>query len=118
MGVQAGEGLVQEHYVGVNSQSASQRYTLLATAGKVSRAIVSCLEQVGGGQCVLSALLDFCIGQLAQAQGEGHVFINAHMGPYGEGLENHAEITVFGGSIVMLFRRRKQAVAYPHLTIG
>ena len=101
-GVQVGQGFVQQHDLGVGDDGPCQSDTLLLPAGQIGRIDVFHSVKACMVQRFLYPFADLIMGNFFDLQGEGHVFKNIHMGPYGKSLEYHAKSPVFRGNIQVL----------------
>ena len=117
MRVQAGQRLVEQHDVGPDHQRTRQCDPLLAATREIIRTALRRRQQIGVAQRLFGARHDFGIGQLAHAQGEGHVLEHRQMRPDREGLKHHAEIALLGRQVILLLARRQQLVTDPDFTL-
>ncbi|MNL20251.1 hypothetical protein D3C87_1414900 [compost metagenome] len=73
LGVQVGQGLVQQQHGRADDQRAGQRHALPLATGKLARIAVGMLVQLHQRQRFAHALLAFGAFDLAHLQAEGHV---------------------------------------------
>ena len=99
LGVQGGEGLVEKQQGGLQEQGAGNGDTLLLAAGELAGILLFRAAHADQGQAVLHGLVDLGLGDLAQLQAEGQVFINGHVGPEVIALEYHGRGALFGGQV-------------------
>ena len=100
LGVQVGEGLVQEEDLGVTDDGTAQGNTLPLAAGQSLGLAVQQVGDVQDAGSLFHAALDLILGGLAQLQAEGHVVVHSHVGVQGVVLEHHGDIAVLGGDII------------------
>ena len=79
LGVQVGQGFVEEQHAGLNDQGAGEGYALLLAAGElVGEAVFHALE-AHELEHVEYLLADLVLGNLAQLQAVGHVVVDVQV---------------------------------------
>ncbi len=104
-GVECGEGFVQEQDLGLADDGAGEGDALLLAAGKLGRFAVLQSSQRNEIQGVFDAVFNLRLGEAAHAEAEGDVFIDAHVGEEGVGLENLVDVALVRwetGDVVMV----------------
>ncbi len=100
LGVQIGEGLIHQHDLGVADNGPANGHPLALAAGQglgLSVQILGDAQDLGG---LPYLLVDLLLGELTKLQGEGHIFIDRHMGIKSVALEDHGNVPVLGGHVV------------------
>ena len=97
LGVQVGEGLIQQQNGGTGHQSPGQGHPLLLTAGELPGITLVHAGKLYQSEHVLHPLTDLVFGQLLELQTKGHVFKNRHVGEQRVILEENADIAAVGG---------------------
>ena len=100
LGIQVGEGLVEEEDLGLAHDGPAYGDPLALPAGKGFGLAVQELLDVQDFRRVLDPLVDLGLGKLPQGETESHVLINGHVGVKGVVLEDHGNVPVFGGKVV------------------
>ena len=106
LGVEVGEGLVEEEGDGVADDGAADGGALALAAGELAGAAVEelvDLEQAGG---VGDALGDLGAGEAGVLEAEGEVLAHGHVRVEGVGLEDHGEAAVGGAGLRDVAGRR------------
>ena len=96
-GVEVAEGFVEEEALGADGEGAGEGYALLLAAGKLIGAAVLEMIHLDEGEGFGDALVALGVLDFANAQAEGDIFGDGHMGPEGVALEDHAGVTAVGG---------------------
>ena len=109
LGVQVGQGLVQQQQGGLCHQGAGQGHALLLAAGQLAGNALGVLNQVHGLQHTFDLLPDGGLIHFFDGQGIGHIVEHGHVGPHSVGLKHHADVA--------LFRLEKHLAAGHHLVI-
>ena len=97
LGVQVGQGLVQQQQLRLRDQGPGQGHALLLTAGQLGGQAVRVLAQMDDGQHPADVFLDRLPGRFFDGQRVGHVVKHVHVRPDGVGLEHHADVPLFRG---------------------
>jgi len=100
LGVEVGEGFVQEENRRLADDSPTQGDALALAARKLPWLALEQLldaEDLGG---FVYALADLRLGRPAQRQAEGHVVVDGHVWVESVGLEDHGDVAVLGGDVV------------------
>ncbi len=95
--VEGREGLVQQEQPGTQGQRSGDGYSLLLTAGELSRPAVVVADQVGLCQCLGHPTSDLALGDSLHFQPEGDVVVHREMRKQGIVLEYVADRPILGG---------------------
>ena len=98
LGIEGGQGLVEQEHARLNGQGAGQGHPLLLAAGHLVRV----LGRLGGQPHQLELLqgpgASLLAPDLAHAQAEGHVVQRRHVREEAVALEDHAHVALLGGN--------------------
>ena len=112
LGIQVGQGLVQQEDCRVTNHCTAQSNTLTLTTGQsLGLAVQQVLDLQDLGSLV-HALVDLVLRGLAQLQTESDVLVNGHVGVQSVALEHHGDITILRGNVV------DQTAADVHFALG
>ena len=101
--VQIGQRLVQEEHAGLADQGARQRHPLLLPARQIRGGALVQLLEPHQPERVPHAAADLGPRDAPDLEGVGDIAINAHVGPEGVALEDHAQSALVGGDGEALF---------------
>ena len=96
LGIQVGQGLVQQQDMGPGHQRSCQGHPLLLAAGKLSGVALVQPGQLHQGQDLRHPLGNLRLFQLLQLQAKGHVLKHGHMGEQRIVLEKDADVPLIG----------------------
>ena len=99
LGVQVGQGLVEEEQLGVADDGAAHGHTLPLAAGQLRGLLVQLAGQIQDLSSCQHLLMDDLGIFLAKGQGERHVFVNGHVTVESVVLEDHGHVTVLSRSV-------------------
>ena len=112
LGIQVGQGLVQQEDCRVTDHCTAQSNTLTLTTGQsLGLAVQQVLDLQDLGSLV-NAAVDLVLRGLAQLQTESDVLIDGHVGVQSVALEDHGDVAVLRGDVV------DEAAADVHLALG
>ena len=100
LGVQVGQGFIQEKVGGLLYQGPAQGHPLLLAPGQLLGVTLGQALQVQQLDNLLGAVSDFFFRQLLQVQAKGDVVPHGHVGEQGVALEHHGNIPLAGGHVV------------------
>jgi len=100
LSIQVGEGLVEQEDLGVTNDSTTKGNTLSLTTGQSCGLSVEQVLNLEDLSSLFYAALDLILSHLAELKTERHVLENGHVGIQSIVLENHGDISLFGGNIV------------------
>ena len=92
LGVQVGQRLVHQEDLGIPDDGAADGHTLALAAGQGLGLPAQVLGDIQDFGSLLDLLVDFVLGNLAELQRKGHVFIHGHVGIQGVVLEDHGDV--------------------------
>ena len=96
LGVQVGEGLVEEKHVRVEDQGAGQGHALLLAARELAGIPLFEARQVDQRQGVVHLLGDLRAGRFLDLEAVGHIVEDGHVRPEGIVLKDHADVPLIG----------------------
>ena len=96
VGVEVGQGLVEQQHFGSHDHRAGQRHALLLPARQLGRVALRQRCQVHQLQHLVHALLGLLGRRSAHVQAEAHVLGHRHVRPDRVALENHGHAPVLG----------------------
>ena len=111
LGIQVGEGLIQQHHLGLGDDGAGQGDALLLPAGKVGGEDLLQAGEAGMLHGLLYPLGNFGFIDLLNLEGEGHIVKDVHVGPDGKGLEDHPQPPLLRRHIEVFILDRNGAAA-------
>ena len=97
LGVQVGEGLVEQKHVRIENQGARQGHTLLLTARELTGIPFFEARQIDQRQRVVHLLGNFPMGCFLDLEAVGHIVEDGHVRPEGIVLKDHADVPFIGG---------------------
>ena len=96
LGVQIGQGLVQQKQSGLGNNGAGDGHTLLLAAGQLGGIAFGKLTDLHTVQSAGDLFGDGLVVFLADTQAEGHVVEHGHVGPQRVGLEHQIQVALAG----------------------
>jgi hypothetical protein len=100
LGIEVGEGLVEEEQGGAANEGAAKGDALALAAGEGGGVAVEAGGEVEELSGVADAAVGFRLGEMADLQAESEVVIDRHVGVEGMVLEDHGDIAVPRGEVV------------------
>ena len=100
LGVEVGEGLIEQKQLGLADDGAAERDPLALAAGEGGGFAVETGGEIEDLRGVLDPLVNFRPGKMPELQPEGHVLIDRHVRVERVVLEDHGDVAVLGRKVV------------------
>jgi hypothetical protein len=99
LGVESGEGFIEQENFGLDSQSTGQSDALLLATGELVGIAVAFVAQTDQVKQFSAALVDKVFGLVFDGHAKGNILLGGHVGKEGVGLEDHTHRALAGGSL-------------------